>query len=401
DASSSMLNVNGGSQFGSMGQTGWDQAREAIAGDGSMLAADLGDAAAEDAFLFGLAVFGHSGEEKLMFQYGPCARENLYWALDPANSCELPGCTDPWGGPPITWTFKDGSIENPPAFSQQTLSHMPSCTGNIFCAGSGTYTNLGLQLIKNNQIQYHQAAQLPNALYPANNGTQYINILITDGQYIGYATDAQVQTELEAMANAGIVTWIIGFGDGVDTPQAIARMENMADWGSSGVNDYLDANNQAELEMALLQIIEGLDHDPCCVTGDCYESPEPVAADEPDPLPPVDTTGGDSTTDSTTDGGTSSDGTTDAGTGSDGTTDSTSSGSDTSSSDGVTESDAGTGTATAADEIDGGSDTGPGLDDGGDQGCNCSSDERPGPGAPVDLLLLGLLGLSRGRRRGS
>ncbi|MCA9686625.1 MAG: flagellar biosynthesis protein P, partial [Myxococcales bacterium] len=310
DGSSSMLNV--GELPGGPGQTGWDRARAALAsGDNSLFDVEVVSVGrpVEDLIHLGLAVFGADApaEEKLLVQYGPCMQDNFAWALDPTISCEQPGCDDPWGGPPITWTFKDGSIENPPAFSLPTVSHMPSCTGNNnFCTGSGTYTNLGMQLIKNNQQQYHQAAQLPNAHYPANGATQYINILITDGAYLGYASDAQVQAEIEAMFNAGIVTWVVGYGDGVDSPGVIAKLELMADWGSGGANDYLDANNQVELEMVLTQLVSGLDHDPCCVTSDCYESPIPTADDEPDPLPPVDTTdttASDTTTDTAADTG--------------------------------------------------------------------------------------------------
>ncbi len=97
---------------------------------------------------------------------------------------------------------------------------------------------------------------MTGAIFPANDQTQFINILITDGQYTGYSTNAQVQTELEQMYNAGITTYVIGFGDGVDLPAAIAQLNQMADWGSGATLDYYDANNQAALEMALADIIE-------------------------------------------------------------------------------------------------------------------------------------------------
>ena len=105
DASSSMLNVNMGTMAGGMGMTGWDQAREALSGVDSLFDLDIGIGAVEDVTHLGLAVFGHNapnpGEQKILVDYGPCMKDNFAWALDPATSCDMPGCDDPWGGPPI------------------------------------------------------------------------------------------------------------------------------------------------------------------------------------------------------------------------------------------------------------------------------------------------------------
>ncbi len=140
DASSSMLNV--GNAAGPMGQTGWDQARDALAGANSIFDVEVGTIMrpVEDLVHLGLISFGHNqtsdpnpdnvGEEKVLVDYGPCMKDNFDWALNPETSCEAPGCTDPWGGPPITWTFKS----SPPdeyapgeTFDQLTRSVMPAC----------------------------------------------------------------------------------------------------------------------------------------------------------------------------------------------------------------------------------------------------------------------------------
>ncbi len=409
DASSSMLNIGMGTMAGGVGTTGWDKAREALAGDVDSLF-DLGlvnlpNQVVEDVVHLGLSVFGHNapapGEQQVLINYGPCMKDNFAWALDPNTSCEMPGCDDPWGGPPIVWTFKDGT-QDPPGFDRPTDSHMPKCDGNnLFCSGSGTYTHLGLDLINNNQVSYLAAAQMMGAEFPADANTQFINILITDGQYTGYSTNAQVQTELEQMYNNGTTTYVIGFGDGVDLPAAIAQLQSMADWGSAGALDYYDANNQAALEMALSDIIASISFDPCCAFNDCSENPEPTTI-EPDPVPSdestTDTTATD-TTDSTTDPTTDSttDPTTDSTT--DPTTGDTTGGETTDG--GTTTSGTDTATDTTADEV--GTESGTG-DTGGvdtDDGCNCSvpdSDTGNTRGLAGSLLLLGLGGLIRRRR---
>ncbi|PCC70321.1 MYXO-CTERM domain-containing protein [Nannocystis exedens] len=292
DASSSMLNINNGNQAGPMGMTGWDAARDALAGANSLFdQVVMGNQAVENLVHLGLAVFGYNmpapGEQKLLVDYGPCMKDNFAWALDPNTSCEAPGCTDPWGGPPITWTFKDGSANDPPGFDAQTLSHMPKCdfAGNLpeACVGSGTYTHLGLQLVQQNITDYKAACADPLFPYPCDANTKFINILVTDGDY--QSTDAQVQAPLQAMYNAGVTTYVIGFGDLVNSPQSMTKLNNMANWGSGGSEMYYDANNQAALEAALANIIEQITFDPCCGFVNCALNPEPDT-NEPDPLPP-------------------------------------------------------------------------------------------------------------------
>jgi hypothetical protein len=282
DASSSMLNV--GELPGGPGETGWDRARSALAsGPDSLFDVEVETVGrpVEDLVHLGLAVFGgdQPAEEKLLVQYGPCMQDNFAWALDPNTSCQQPGCDDPWGGPPITWTFADGS-EVAPFFDQSTLSHMPKCEpGFAMCQGSGTFTHRGLQLVLQNQQAY---AANPPVLYPADENTQYVNILITDGQYSGYSTDAQVQGALEALFANGVKTYVIGFGDNLGSAQAQQQLANMASWGSGGQENFFDADTQAELETAMSSIIETIEFDPCCVFNDCSENPEPTTA-EPDP----------------------------------------------------------------------------------------------------------------------
>jgi MYXO-CTERM domain-containing protein len=422
DASSSMLNINGGTEAGGMGETGWDQARAALSADmGSLFDLDVGIGSVEDVTHLGLAVFGHNapnpGEQKILVNYGPCMKDNFAWALDPATSCEMPGCDDPWGGPPIAWTFKDGQVEDPPAFDNPTESHMPQCAGNNpYCVGSGTYTHLGLQLIKNNQQTYHAAAQMMGAQYPANDSTIYFNILITDGQYNTYSTDAQVMAELTQMYNAGITTYVIGFGDGLNSQAAMTQLTNMANWGSGGNEPYYDANNQADLEAALAAIFGGLMFDPCCAFNDCSVTPEPTG-NEPDPVPMTTTTGdgdgdptgdgdgdGDPTGDGDGDGDPTGDGDGDPGDGDgdpgdgdgdpgDGDGDPTGDGDGDGETDGDTIGDDGTDT--------GGTETGEGII-GEDDGCNCSTadtDAGKTRGLLGTFLALGLAGLVRRRRK--
>jgi MYXO-CTERM domain-containing protein len=420
DASSSMLNVNGGTMAGGPGTTGWDKARDALAGDVDSLfdleLVNLPGQAVEDVVHLGLAVFGHNapapGEQKLLVQYGPCNKDNFAWALDPNTSCEMPGCDDPWGGPPITWSFKDGSMIDPPGFDKQTLSAMPQCGGNnAFCSGSGTYTHLGLDLINNNRVNYFGQCLQMGAEFPCDANTQFINILITDGNYMGYSTNAQVQTELTQMFNAGITTYVIGFGDGVDQLATITQLNNMADWGSGNALDYYDANNQAALEQALGDIIASISFDPCCAFNDCSENQEPTTL-EPDPMPSDEDTTTDpsttdtGTTDTTTNTGTATMDDTTTDTSTTGPTDDTGTTLDPTSDTGTTAS-GDTTSATNGETVGDGSDeigaessgTSTGIV-GGDPGCSCSAPE--GEGRVRDLiavgLLMGLAGFVRRRR---
>jgi hypothetical protein len=187
--------------------------------------------------------------------YGPCHGDNFAWALDPATACEPPGCDDPYDAPPIVWTFKDGSLADPPGFAEPTLNHMPACQLSnqlpAACVGSGTFLHLGLELIRDN-IAAHKAA-CPQAELACTDDTPFINILIVDGKY--NSTDAQVQAPLTAMFAEGVTTHVIGFQDAVNP----AQLAKLADWGSGGqLAPHLTAN-QDQLEMDLALILATLD----------------------------------------------------------------------------------------------------------------------------------------------
>ncbi len=322
DASSSMLNVAG--KHAGQGVGGWEEARQALAGEmGSIFDVLVNNnTPVEDQVHLGLAVFGYNmpGEEKLVVQYGPCRKDNFAWALDPATSCGA-GCNDPYGAPPIKWTFIDGSMVDPPGFDEKTVSHMPKCdvSGDLpgSCIGSGTYVHLGLNLVKANIDTYKAECGVKDYLYPCSDATEYINIIVTDGDY--QSTNPQVQAPLEAMYMAGITSYVIGFGDLVNVPASLVKLNNMAGWGSGGVNKAYKAEEQADLELALKAIVEKLSFDPCCKFNDCSFNPDPTTV-EPDPVPPVDdSTTGEPETSST--GGTETVGTSEPITSSTGDTD--------------------------------------------------------------------------------
>lgn len=290
DASSSMLNLMGGATHAGPGQGGWEAARDALAGDvNAIFLQQVSNGQVEDLVHLGLAVFGGGppqgvDESDILVQYGPCRRDNFKWALDPQSSCIAPGCNDPYAPAPITWTYQDGTMV-PPNFDEATTSHMPLCNQgqapNMGCFGSGTMTHLGLLTIQSNINTYKGQCNDPNAQYPCSDATQFINIIITDG--VSNSTDAQLQPPLTQMYNAGITSYVIGLGDGVDTPAAITHLNKLADWGSGNMLDYYDANNQVMLQQALADIIEGVSFDPCCKFNDCGFNPEPQT-DEPDPV---------------------------------------------------------------------------------------------------------------------
>ena len=402
DASSSMLNINGGTQHAPPGMGGWDQIREALAGSNSMFDVILGNNnKAEDQIHVGLAVFGHNnpGEQKLVVQYGSCRKNNIAWALDPATSCEAPGCLDPYGGPPITWTFLDGSME-PPAFADKTLSHMPRCDFNAqipnACVGSGTFTHLGLNLVHDNITTHRLECSKPAAVFPCNDATLFLNILITDGKY--NSTDAQVQLPLAAMLTAGVTTHVIGFGPAVDQPQ----LAQMADWGSGALLDHYHAQNQDQLELVLKAILEGIAYDPCCTTNLCLmPDPDPNSEVEGDPIPSETTSTSSSTTADTTTAPPTTTGAT--------TTDSTTSpvpSTTTSVTTTTTTTDATTDPTTPVPTstpqpttpiADTSSNTGPDESAPSDRGCACDTRDPPSPLAP--LLTLALVGLTRRRPR--
>jgi MYXO-CTERM domain-containing protein len=434
DASSSMLNV--ANKHAPEGVGGWEEARQALAGDmGSIFDVIVNKGQpVEDVVHLGLAVFGFNApaEEKLIVQYGPCRKDNFAWALDPNTSCVAPGCVDPYAAPPIKWTFQDSSLLVPPPFDEKTLSHMPKCDASAqlpgACVGSGTYVHLGLELVKKNIGTYKTECAVDGYIYPCSDATEYINIIVTDGDY--QSTDAQVKAPLESMFTDGITSYVIGFGDLVMNANSVIKLDNMAKWGSGGANKAFKAAEQADLEAALKTIIEKLTFDPCCKFNDCSFNVEPTTIN-PDPIPD-DTTGGSTTGGSTTmvdmttgttavDPSSTTDGTTDATTGNpltsstgDTTADPTTGADPTTSATGTGTSDGGTTTpdptsggtpATASaggTDTDGGSSSSSGGTDGGagEEGCGCKvEDANNTRGLLGTLFGLGLAGFIRRRRR--
>lgn len=314
DASSAMLNSGGGTMAAPKGQSGWDLARAALAGEESIFDSEINvgsNKLVEDIGHYGLIVFGDNtpapGEQKVLVNYGPCMRDNFRWALAPEIShpnCPapdytpllgpsdyiIPDCEDPWNGPPIDWALEQviGGVPDPnsdpqgPGFDLDTQTHMPRCEGpGPACAGSGAYIHLGLELAAANQAQY-DSEQV--GLGTVDEDTPYINILMTNGRYDGYSTDAQVKGALEAMYEAGVTTYVVGIGDGSETPAAVMNLQNMAQWGSGGTEEYIDADNQQQLEMKLVNILEQIPFEPCCSFEDCSVNSEPTTGEEDFPF---------------------------------------------------------------------------------------------------------------------
>lgn len=272
DASSSTLNAMGGMVAGKQGETRWDGARAALAGDAAIFDQVLGDMhEVEDKLLVGLTVFGDAtpmpGEQELLVDYGLCRRDNVAWALDPASSCDAPGCVDPWGGPPIVWTFKDGKQIDPPGFADTTLSHMPRCdAGGPFpqaCAGSTAQLHLGLQFVQAHLAAHKMACQAPGYPYPCAAQTPFVNLLVTDGH--DASGDAEVQGPLEAMYAAGVTTYVLGVGESLD----MARLQALAGWGSGGQEGFFDVADPLALQLTLAALVDGIPFDPCCSFVDC------------------------------------------------------------------------------------------------------------------------------------
>lgn len=412
DASSSMLNVTNPmtmmQEAGGMNETGWDQARDALSGDNSIFdvqVAGLSNQPVEDLVHLGLLTFGSEEppEETILVDYGPCMKDNFGWALDPETSCG-PGCADPWGGPPIIWSFQDPGSAMYPGFDQATYSRMPQCSLGVtpnLCTGSATYTHRGLELAANNIINYQMN---PPALYPISPATVYANILITDGLYDTYSTDAQVEAAMSDLYNnLDATTYVIGFGDNID----IGQLADMACWGSGGAGlpcaggsvGHFTAGSQMELEEALQTIIEGLNFDPCCAFNDCSFNPEPTTG-EPDPMTSDDDGGSSSTGDSM--GVTAGEDTSTSDAPTTGGADTTEGSVDTTAGDGSS-----TGVATTMQPLttagmdDAGSDDESGGEDAGitdPEGCSCTTTDDTPNGWLFGLAGLGLLGLRRRRR---
>ena len=276
DASSSMLNVSDGgdSYAGAAGETSWDIVRDALAGDSSLFDAFFGGGSnvLEDVAQVGLIVFGSEGQERVLLDYTRCAKDNLGWALDPYSSCVGPGCTDPYAGPPIEWTSVNGSNVTP-FFDAPTISYMPKCdefSTLEACTGAATETHIGVELADDNRGVYYAEQSQSGATFPVDDGTLFVNILIVDGSSTG--PDLPLQTALEDMFDAGVVTYVIGYGQ----PSSFSsHLEQMASWGSGGNAAARMATSLGELQARLYDIVADIDFSGTFAPTDCSMTPEP------------------------------------------------------------------------------------------------------------------------------
>lgn len=274
DASSERLNT-GGEPAGE-GGSDWDRMRAVLAVNeapqflDSIFSAEVdgpsGIVLSQIAHV-GLIAFGNVGDTVRVLDYGPCSRDNLEWALDPRTSCVAPGCTDPWGGPPIEWTSIDGSEVDPPDFARETISTMPRCEGTEGdpCAGSLAAVHAGIELATSNQADYEDATG-----YTHDDSTIFVNILLVGSEYTMASTNMQVQEALEAAFAAGTTTYVVAHGAGADapSPDLMAQLDSMAMWGSNGTFGPRIATSDQALHDAIREIVADLPL-PCCYTIDC------------------------------------------------------------------------------------------------------------------------------------
>ncbi len=371
DASSDRLNDGDGAA--AMGQSDWDHMRDVLSVDDGPMDDSIFSAVVDtpsgivisQIAHVGLITYGNAVQEVRVLDYVPCARDNLEWALDPRTSCVAPNCTDPWAGPPITWSSVDGSEVDPPGFARETISTMPRCDGAAGepCSGSARAVHAGIALATTNQADHEDATG-----YTHDDGTIYVNILLVGGEYTPTSTDMQVQDALEAAFAAGITTYVVAFGAEAEAPSAefMMQLDAMAMWGSNGTFGPRIAASDDALHDAIQEIVADLPL-PCCYTIDCSGA---GGADE----------GGIGNEDGDGDGG-------------DGGADGNEWGSLEGDGDGSASAD-------GADATDGDGDSDSDTDDAGfddDGGCRCTSDPSAPPGA--SLLGLMIVGAYRRRRR--
>lgn len=412
DGSSRMLNTGDGIfNKAPPGVGGWDLARAALTGIDSLLHVDWTGSGLplEDQMFVGLAVYGGNmpNEAEVLVQYGECLADNRTWALDPANSCDEPGCVDPYADAPITWTSQDGS-QVPPHFDVQTLSHMPLCdqglAPNKGCFGSEAFLHLGLERVQSNLTAY-KAACLNDVEGPCDEDTVFHNLLVTGGLYD--SSDAEVQAPLEAMFAAGVTTYVLAVGEYSESPEAQANLAKLAAWGSGGQHPPFTAATGADLTGLLDAQVTAAYDNPCCAFVLC-DGGRPVRP-EPDPLPepdvidsssgPDDTTTADDSTSATTPQTTTDVTTTSTTTATTTTTDLESTGSpptSTTTEDPSAPTDGG-GEVTSGDDTSGdGEDSRTDIPADDTADCDCTSTDL-GAGAPGLLVLAAL----RRRRRSS
>ena len=289
DASSSMLAGR------REGQNNWDKARFALAGNPNApnpedegyvqpaFARELdvrGNLVTmEDVFHLGLMVWNARDLQRLVLQYTPCARDNIAWAMDPYVSCELPGCSDPYGDR-LQWTYKNSDVDRSPPFVRTTLSYVPPCNqgGAVPCVGNmyNTFTAEGLAYAADN-IEAYKRYPGSDELGPS---TRFANILITDGDT---SPDSHPEAILERMAAAGIPTYVIGLapqGPSSDIEKSLAQLDRYAVLGGTELATLVPADERNIADAfagAVTRIIDEIGTDPCCQPTRCSENPEPVA----------------------------------------------------------------------------------------------------------------------------
>ena len=285
DGSSSMIEGD------APGETKWDKARFALTGNPAApapidpgyvepvfsrtIAIDGREVAIEDVIHLGLMTFSTAAEQHLLVGFGPCMRDNFAWAMDPSTSCVAPGCTNPYAGYPITWTFQDSAAREPP-FVRPTSSYMPACNmtpSSTSCVGQipNTFTGEGLAFART-VIDGYKAAPEP---FSTDAETRYVNILISDGQTSDGSAD--VQAPLEAMAAAGIDTYVIGFGTAADLDEA--QLNQYAAWGQTSSAIIVDPNaagGASGLANAIENVVLEIGVDACCVLNQCALDSEPA-----------------------------------------------------------------------------------------------------------------------------
>jgi MYXO-CTERM domain-containing protein len=204
----------------------------------------------QDLVHLGLSVFGHNApdEEKVLVQYGPCRKDNFAWALDP-DLLRATRLHDPYAGPPITWTFQDGSIESirrtsttRPSATCRSATSAPS-SPRPASAPAPTPTSASTSS-RQHRDSYKAECSHDGPVYPCNDADRV-------HQHPHHRRQVQLDRRAgpdaaAAMYNAGITTYVIGFGDAVDNP---ARQDGRLGLGQH--RHYYDANNQDQLEMSL------------------------------------------------------------------------------------------------------------------------------------------------------
>jgi MYXO-CTERM domain-containing protein len=121
-------------------------------------------------------------------------------------------------------------------------------------------------------IDGYKASPAP---FSAGDDTRYVNILISDGQTS--EGSRSVQAPLEAMASAGIDTYVIGFGTNADLDEA--QLNQYAGWGQTGNAIIVDpgaAGGASALADAIEDVVLELGVDACCVLNECAVEDEPA-----------------------------------------------------------------------------------------------------------------------------